>query len=385
MRIGVPKETKNNEYRIGMTPSGVAELVGDRHIVMVEKDGGCAAGFTNEDYLSAGAAVVDTAEEIFDRAEMIIKVKEPQPQECRMLRPHQTLFTYLHLAPDPEQTRLLIASGATCIAYETVTSADGSLPLLTPMSEVAGRMAAQEAAHCLQKAQGGKGTLPSGVPGVPAANFLIIGGGVVGINAARIALGMGARVTLADRCVKRLQEIDTWYGGRLQTMYSSRYNIERLLPQTDAVIGAVLVPGAAAPKLITREMLDLMQQGSVLVDVAIDQGGCFETSKPTMHKDPTFQLNGIIHYCVANMPGAVARTSTLALTNVTQPFIKALANQGVLQALINDPHLLAGLNVHRGLITLKPVSQAQGHEYVESRQALESTIGQNLPNEQLYR
>ena len=289
-----------------------------------------------------------------------------------MLRPHQTLFTYLHLAPDPEQTKLLIASGATCIAYETVTSADGSLPLLTPMSEVAGRMAAQEAAHCLEKAQGGKGILPGGVPGVPAANILVIGGGVVGINAARMAMGMGAQVTLADRSVKRLQEIDNWYGDRLQTVYSNRANIKSLLPRTDAVIGAVLVPGAAAPKLVTREMLELMQPGSVLVDVAIDQGGCFETSMPTTHQDPIFQINGIVHYCVANMPGAVARTSTLALTNVTQPFITALANQGVRQALVNDPHLLAGLNVHNGLVTLRPVANAQGYEYVDPRQALES-------------
>ena len=372
MLIGVPKEIKNHEYRIGITPSGVAELVADGHIVLVEKDGGSAVGFHNEDYLSAGAEVVDTAAEIFDRSEMIVKVKEPQPQECKMLRPHQTLFTYLHLAPDPEQTKLLIASGATCIAYETVTSADGSLPLLTPMSEVAGRMAAQEAAHCLEKAQGGKGILPGGVPGVPAANILVIGGGVVGINAARMAMGMGAQVALADRSVKRLQEIDTLYGDRLQTVYSSRANIESLLPRTDAVIGAVLVPGAAAPKLITREMLELMQPGSVLVDVAVDQGGCFETSMPTTHQDPTFQINGIVHYCVANMPGAVARTSTLALTNVTQPFISALANQGVRQALINDPHLLAGLNVHNGLVTLQPVANAQGYEYVDPRQALAS-------------
>lgn len=372
MLIGVPKEIKNHEYRIGITPSGVAELVADGHIVLVEKDGGSAVGFHNEDYHSAGAEVVDTAVEIFDRAEMIVKVKEPQPQECKMLRPHQTLFTYLHLAPDPEQTKLLIASGATCIAYETVTSADGSLPLLTPMSEVAGRMAAQEAAHCLEKAQGGKGILLGGVPGVPAANMLVIGGGVVGINAARMAMGIGAQVTLADRSVKRLQEIDTLYGDRLQTVYSSRANIESLLPRTDAVIGAVLVPGAAAPKLITREMLELMQPGSVLVDVAIDQGGCFETSMPTTHQDPTFQIDGIVHYCVANMPGAVARTSTLALTNVTQPFISALANQGVRQALINDPHLLAGLNVHNGLVTLQPVANAQGYEYVDPRQALAS-------------
>ena len=372
MLIGVPKELKNHEYRIGMTPSGAAELIADSHIVMVEKDGGSAVGFTDEDYLSAGAAVVDTAEEIFDRAELIVKVKEPQPQECKMLRSHQTLFTYLHLAPDPEQTRLLIASGATCIAYETVTSVDGSLPLLTPMSEVAGRMAAQEVAHCLEKAQGGKGILPGGVPGVPAANILVIGGGVVGINAARMAMGMGAQVTLADRSLKRLQEIDTWYGGRLQTVYSSRSNIEGLLPRIDAVIGAVLVPGAAAPKLITREMLGLIKPGSVLVDVAIDQGGCFETSKPTTHEEPTFTINGIVHYCVANMPGAVARTSTLALTNATQPFVTALANQGVLKALTNDPHLMAGLNVHNRRITLQPVAQAHGYEFVEPRQALES-------------
>ena len=287
-----------------------------------------------------------------------------------MLRSHQTLFTYLHLAPDPEQTKLLIASGATCIAYETVTSADGSLPLLTPMSEVAGRMAAQEVAHCLEKAQGGKGILPGGVPGVPAANILVIGGGVVGINAARMAMGMGAQVTLADRSVKRLQEIDTLYGDRLQTVYSSRANIESLLPRTDAVIGAVLVPGAAAPKLITREMLELMQPGSVLVDVAIDQGGCFETSIPTTHQDPTFQINGIVHYCVANMPGAVARTSTIALGNATLPFMLALADKGWRQACADDAHLLNGLNVHAGKLTYYAVGRALGLDVISPQLAL---------------
>jgi alanine dehydrogenase len=293
-----------------------------------------------------------------------------------MLREDQALFTYLHLAPDPEQTRLLVESGATCIAYETVTDADGGLPLLTPMSEVAGRMAAQEAALCLEKAQGGKGILMGGVPGVPPANVLVIGGGVVGINAARIAMGMGANVTIADRSISRLKDIDEAFGDRLNTLYSTRANIETLLPTVDAVIGAVLIPGAAAPKLISREMLGLMQPGSVLVDVAIDQGGCFETSKPTTHQDPIYSVDGIIHYCVANMPGAVARTSTLALTNATLPFVVALANQGVHHALLADANLLKGLNVHRGMITMDAVAETLGYDYVEPAQALQPALVQ---------
>ena len=376
MLIGVPKEIKNHEYRIGLTPTGVSELVANGHEVVVEKNGGAAVGFSDDDYRKAGASIIETAVEIFERAEMIVKVKEPQYQECKMLREDQTLFTYLHLAPDPEQTRLLVESGATCVAYETVTDADGGLPLLTPMSEVAGRMAAQEAALCLEKAQGGKGILMGGVPGVPPANVLVIGGGVVGINAARIAMGMGANVTIADRSLSRLKDIDEAFGDRLNTLYSTRANIETLLPTVDAVIGAVLIPGAAAPKLISREMLKLMQPGSVLVDVAIDQGGCFETSKPTTHQDPIYSVDGIIHYCVANMPGAVARTSTLALTNATLPFVVALANQGVHHALLADANLLKGLNVHKGMVTMDAVAETLGYDYVEPTQALQPALVQ---------
>ena len=376
MLIGVPKEIKNHEYRIGLTPTGVSELVANGHAVVVEKNGGAAVGFSDDDYREAGASIIETAAEIFDRADMIVKVKEPQPQECKMLREGQALFTYLHLAPDPEQTRLLVESGATCIAYETVIDADGGLPLLTPMSEVAGRMAAQEAALCLEKAQGGKGILMGGVPGVPPANVLVIGGGVVGINAARIAMGMGANVTIADRSLSRLKDIDEAFGDRLNTLYSTRANVETLLPTADAVIGAVLIPGAAAPKLISREMLKLMQPGSVLVDVAIDQGGCFETSKPTTHQDPIYSVDGIIHYCVANMPGAVARTSTLALTNATLPFVVALANQGVHHALLADANLLKGLNVHKGMVTMDAVAETLGYDYVEPTQALQPALVQ---------
>lgn len=376
MLIGVPKEIKNHEYRIGLTPTGVSELVANGHEVIVEKNGGAGVGFSDEDYKGAGASIADSAAEIFERAELVVKVKEPQPQECKMLREDQTLFTYLHLAPDPEQTKLLVESGASCIAYETVTDDRGGLPLLTPMSEVAGRMAAQEAAHCLEKAQGGRGILMGGVPGVPPANVLVIGGGVVGLNAARIAMGMGANVTIADRSLARLKQIDDLYGERLSTLYSTRANIEQLLPTVDAVIGAVLVPGAAAPKLLTKDMLALMQPGSVLVDVAIDQGGCFETSKPTTHQDPIYSVDGIIHYCVANMPGAVARTSTLALTNATLPFVVALANQGIHHALLADPNLLNGLNVHKGMVTMGAVAESLGYDYVEPAQALQPALVQ---------
>ena len=376
MLIGVPKEIKNNEFRVGLTPAGVHELVAHGHAVIVEKSCGAGVGFADEDYSEAGASIADTAAEIFERADMIVKVKEPQPQECKMLRKDQTLFTYLHLAPDPEQTRLLIESGATCIAYETVTDDEGGLPLLTPMSEVAGRMAAQEAAHCLEKEVGGKGVLMGGVPGVPPANVLVIGGGVVGINAARVAMGMGANVTIADRSLPRLKDIDEVYGERLHTLYSTRANIEKILPTIDAVIGAVLIPGAAAPKLVTRDMLGLMEPGSVLVDVAIDQGGCFETSKPTTHQDPIYEVDGTIHYCVANMPGAVARTSTLALTNATLPYVVAIANKGAHRALMADPNLLNGLNVYNGLVTMDAVAEALGYEFVEPAEALKPALVQ---------
>ncbi|MFZ0469331.1 MAG: alanine dehydrogenase, partial [Thiogranum sp.] len=320
MLIGVPKEIKNNEYRVGLTPAGARELVAHGHRVIVQKDAGTAIGLTDDLYVTAGAKIADSLEAVFADAELVIKVKEPQPNECAMLHPGQTLFTYLHLAPDPEQTRLLVESGATCIAYETVTDDQGGLPLLTPMSEVAGRMAVQEGAHALQKAQGGSGVLLGGVPGVESGNVMVLGGGVVGLNAARIAMGMGANVTIIDRSLPRLKQIDDHYGDRLNTLYSNAHTIEEQLKTADLVIGAVLIPGAAAPKLITRDMLALMKPGSVLVDVAIDQGGCFETSRATTHQDPTYVVDGIIHYAVANMPGGVARTATFALTNATLPF-----------------------------------------------------------------
>ncbi len=371
MLIGVPKEIKNNEYRVGLTPAGARELVARGHDVIVQKGAGTAIGLTDDLYVTAGAKIADSLEAVFADAELIIKVKEPQPNECAMLRPGQTLFTYLHLAPDPEQTRLLVESGATCIAYETVTDDQGGLPLLTPMSEVAGRMAVQEGAHALQKAQGGSGVLLGGVPGVESGNVMIIGGGVVGLNAARIAMGMGANVTIIDRSLPRLKQIDDLYGDRLHTLYSNAHTIEEQLKTTDLVIGAVLIPGAAAPKLITREMLALMKPGSVLVDVAIDQGGCFETSRATTHQDPTYVVDGIIHYAVANMPGGVARTATFALTNATLPFALALANKGVTQALNDDPHLLNGLNVCKGMVTYAAVAHDLGYTHVPALSALQ--------------
>jgi len=370
MLIGVPKEIKNHEYRIGLTPAGVREMVQHGHTVMVQSGGGAGIGFEDEHYQQAGAEIVAEPAEIFARADMIIKVKEPQPDECRQLRPGQILFTYLHLAPDPEQAKLLIASGASCIAYETVTADDNSLPLLAPMSEVAGRMAIQAGAHHLEKAQGGNGLLLGGVPGVEPARVLVIGGGVVGINAARMAMGMGAEVTLLDRSLNRLKELDMIFGGRLKTVYSTADAIERFAVTADLVIGAVLIPGAAAPKLITRELVGRMKKGAVLVDVAIDQGGCFETSRATTHKDPTYVVDGVIHYCVANMPGAVARTSTIALTNATLPYALRLANRGFAEALRRDPHLRNGLNVHAGKVTYAAVAEVLGHEYTDALTAI---------------
>ncbi|MDX1625374.1 MAG: alanine dehydrogenase [Wenzhouxiangellaceae bacterium] len=370
MRIGVPKEIKNHEYRIGLTPAGVRELVGHGHEVMVERDGGKAIGLTDDLYERAGATIVDTPEEIFERAEMIIKVKEPQPNECRMLSEGQVLYTYLHLAPDPEQTKLLIESGCTAIAYETVTDARGGLPLLAPMSEVAGRMSIQAGAHALERAQGGSGVLLGGVPGVRPAEVMVIGGGVVGLNAARMAMGMGADVTIFDRSLTRLKYIDELYGDRLNTLYSTEEAIDEHLATVDLVIGAVLIPGAAAPKLVKREQLKIMEPGSVLVDVAIDQGGCFETSKATTHQDPTYEVDGIIHYCVANMPGAVARTSTFALTNATLAHAVQIANKGPKKALLDDEHLRNGLNVHRGQVTYEAVARDLGYEYVPAAEAL---------------
>ena len=370
MLVGVPREIKNHEYRIGLTPAGARELVANGHQVLMQRDGGKAIGLTDEQYAKAGAQIVDSAGEIYGRADMIIKVKEPQPAECAMLRPGQVLYAYLHLAPDPAQTAALVKSGATCIAYETVTDARGGLPLLAPMSEVAGRMSIQAGAHALEKAQGGSGVLLGGVPGVKPAEVLVIGGGVVGINAARMAAGLNAQVTVVDRSLERLKYLDELYGHQLTTIYSTRDAIEERLPHTDLVIGAVLIPGAAAPKLVSREQLKLMRPGSVLVDVAIDQGGCFETSKPTTHQEPTYEVDGVIHYCVANMPGGVARTSTFALTNATLPFAVQLANKGATQALLDDEHLLNGLNVHAGKVTYRAVAEALGYEYAPARKAL---------------
>ena len=369
MLIGVPKEIKNHEYRIGLTPAGVRELEANGHQVVIQKDGGKAIGLTDDMYRKAGADIWDSAEDIFAKCDMIIKVKEPQPNECKMLRPGQLLYTYLHLAPDPDQTKALIASGCTAIAYETVTDRSGGLPLLAPMSEVAGRMSIQAGAHALEKAQGGSGVLLGGVPGVAPAEVLVIGGGVVGINAARMAMGMNAHVTILDRSLNRLKYLDELYGDRLTTIYSTHDAIESRLPHTDLVIGAVLIPGAAAPKLISRAQLSLMRPGSVLVDVAIDQGGCFETSKATTHQNPTYEVDGVIHYCVANMPGGVARTSTFALTNATLPFAVQLANKGK-QAMLDDPHLLNGLNIHAGKVTYEAVAKDLGYDYVPAAEAL---------------
>jgi alanine dehydrogenase len=363
MLVGVPKEIKNNEFRVGLTPAGARELVNAGHRVLIQNNAGAEVGLSDAMYLDAGAELVPTAQDIFGNAELVVKVKEPQPVECKMLRPEQVLFTYLHLAPDPVQTRLLIESGATCIAYETVTDRTGALPLLAPMSEVAGRMSVHQAAACLEKSKHGSGTLLAGVPGVEPAHVLVIGGGVVGINAARLAAGLGARVTVVDRSLPRLRYIDELYGDRITTLYSTSKTIEEKLPTTDAVIGAVLIPGAAAPQLVTRAMLKLMRPGSVMVDVAIDQGGCFETSKATTHEDPTYEVDNIVHYCVANMPGAVARTSTFALTNATLPYVLRLANEGWRKALASDPGFLAGLNVHAGKVTFRAVSEALGYSY----------------------
>ncbi|MBP9155029.1 MAG: alanine dehydrogenase [Xanthomonadales bacterium] len=369
--IGVPTDIKNHEYRIGLTPAGAREMTHHGHQVMVQRDGGKSIGLTNEMYEKAGARIVDTPEEIFARADMIIKVKEPQPVECQMLRPGQLLYTYLHLAPDPDQTAALVKSGCTAIAYETVTDRKGGLPLLAPMSEVAGRMSIQAGAHALEKAQGGSGVLLGGVPGVKPAEVLVIGGGVVGINAARMAMGLNARVTMLDRSLDRLKYLDELYGDKITTLYSTIDTIEELLPMTDLVIGAVLIPGAAAPKLVSKKHLSLMRPGSVLVDVAIDQGGCFETSKATTHQHPTYEVDGIIHYCVANMPGGVARTSTFALTNATLPFAVQLANKGK-QAMLDDAHLLNGLNVHAGKVTYEAVAKDLGYDYVPAADALKS-------------
>jgi alanine dehydrogenase len=378
MRIGVPKEIKNNEFRIGLTPAGVTELAHAGHEVLVERGGGASIGFDDAAYGAAGAHIAADAAGVFARSDMIVKVKEPQPEECRALRKGQVLFTYLHLAPDPRQAELLLASGATAIAYETVTGRDGGLPLLAPMSEVAGRMAVQAGCHSLEKAQGGSGTLLGGVPGVEPARVLVIGGGVVGTNAARMAMGLGADVTIVDRSITRLKELDTLFGGRMKTLYSTREAIERHALEADLVIGAVLIPGASAPKLISADQVRRMKPGSVLVDVAIDQGGCFETSRPTTHEDPCYIVDGVVHYCVANMPGGVARTSTQALTNATLPYVMALAAKGPRLAMEEDRYLRDGLNVHAGHITHPAVAEALGLDYTPAMQALTATYAADV-------
>ena len=360
MRVGVPKEIKNHEYRVGLTPASVAELTAAGHQVIVETQAGCGIDFDDRDYVDAGATIAATAAETFAGADMIVKVKEPQAQEIALLEPRHILFTYLHLAPDPEQTKGLMQSGATCIAYETVTANDRSLPLLKPMSEVAGRMSVQVGAHYLEKEQNGRGVLLGGVPGVAPARVTILGGGVSGINAAQMAVGMRADVTIYDINNSRLAELDMFFSSQIKTAYASKAAIANAVAKSELVIGAVLVPGAAAPKLVTREMLKTMKRGSVLVDIAIDQGGCFETSRPTTHQDPVFEIDGVIHYCVANMPGAVARTSAFALNNATLPFVLKLANQGAEAAMKADPHLANGLNVSGGKIRHQAVAEALG-------------------------
>lgn len=370
MIVGVPKEIKNHEYRVGMTPSSVRELTSRGHQVLVQINAGTAIGLDDDQYRAVGAEMVETAEEIFKRAEMIVKVKEPQPVECAMLRPGQILYTYLHLAPDPEQTAALVKSGAICIAYETITGANGGLPLLAPMSEVAGRMAIQAGAAHLEKSKGGMGLLLGGVPGVAPGHIVIIGAGVVGTNALQMAVGTGARVTVLDKSVDRLRQLDLVFGNRIATVYSNAQSIEEAVLSADLVIGGVLVPGAAAPKLVTRDLISRMKKGAVVVDVAIDQGGCFETSHATTHADPTYVVDGVIHYCVANMPGAVARTSTFALNNATVGHAVALASKGWKQALRDDVHLRNGLNVCEGKVTYEAVARDLNYDYVPAAQIL---------------
>jgi len=361
--IGLPKEIKNHEYRVGLTPGSVSELVRAGHKVIVQAGAGLGIGCADKEYAAVGAKIVSDAKKVFEKAEMIVKVKEPQAVECKMLGKGQLLFTYLHLAPDPLQTKGLIKSGCTAIAYETVTDAHGGLPLLAPMSEVAGRMAIQVGAVYLQKAFGGRGVLLGGVPGVAPGKVTIIGGGVVGTQAAHMAVGLGADVTLLDRSLSRLRYLDDVFKGRVKTVAANAFNTEEAVLGADLVIGAVLVPGAAAPKLVRREHLRKMKPGAVLVDVAIDQGGCFETSKATTHAEPIYEVDGIVHYCVANMPGAVARTSAFALNNATLPFTLALANKGWQQACRDDRHLLNGLNIHDGKVTYKAVAEALGYKH----------------------
>ncbi|MBK6295585.1 MAG: alanine dehydrogenase [Rhodoferax sp.] len=366
MKVGVPKEIKNHEYRVGLTPASVRELTSRGHQVLVQSGAGAAIGLSDALYQAAGATLVTDAPQVFAQADMIVKVKEPQPQECAMLREGQILYTYLHLAPDPEQTKALVKSGAICIAYETITGAGGGLPLLAPMSEVAGRMSVQAGAAHLEKSKGGMGVLLGGVPGVPAAHVAIIGAGVVGTHAMQMAVGLGARVTVLDKNVDRLRQLDLVFGNRISTVYSNAQSVEDAVLDAELVIGGVLIPGAAAPKLVTRNMIASMKKGAVVVDVAIDQGGCFETSHATTHAEPTYVVDGVVHYCVANMPGAVARTSTFALNNATIGHAVALADKGWKQALKDNAHLKNGLNVASGQVTYEAVARDLGYSYVNA-------------------
>ncbi|MGG9999923.1 alanine dehydrogenase [Pseudovibrio ascidiaceicola] len=370
MLVGVPKEIKNHEYRVGLTPDSVREVVAHGHEVVVETNAGVGIGASDADYTAAGASILPTAAEVFAKAEMIVKVKEPQAVERKMLRPDHLLFTYLHLAPDPEQTADLVASGAVCIAYETVTDEKGRLPLLAPMSQVAGRLSIQAGATALQKANGGAGVLLGGVPGVAPAKTVVIGGGVVGAHAIEMAIGLGSDVTVLDRNVDVLDALSARFGSRLKTVFSNRAALEKEVLAADLVVGAVLVAGAAAPKLVTKEHIKAMKPGSVVVDVAIDQGGCFETSRATTHQDPTYIVDEVVHYCVANMPGAVARTSTYALNNATLPYVLALADKGYAAALRDIPGFLPGLNVYKGQVTVAEVAENLGYTYVAPEAAL---------------
>lgn len=370
MLIGVPKEIKNHEYRVGLAPASIRELIAHGHSVMIQSGAGAGISVSDKDYEVVGATLISEAKEIFQKAEMIVKVKEPQPEECLMLHEGQIIFTYLHLAPDPAQARLLCDARCIAIAYETVTDDQGGLPLLAPMSEVAGRMSIQAGARSLEKSQGGRGVLLGGVPGVEAARVVVLGGGVVGTNAIRMAMGMEAQVTVLDRSLRRLKELDLQFGSKISTVYATSDAIERYVLQADLVIGAVLVPGAAAPKLVSKALLSRMQPGSVVVDVAIDQGGCFETSRPTTHTEPTYIVDGVVHYCVTNMPGAVPRTATFALNNATLPFVMELANKGYKAALLENPHLLNGLNVYCGQVTHQVVARDLERDYLAARDAL---------------
>lgn len=370
MIIGVPREIKPQENRVGLVPSSVRELVHQGHQILVETNAGEGIGCTDQDYIGCGAQIIPTAADVFAKADMIVKVKEPQESELKLLRPDQILFTYLHLAPDPEQAKGLINSGCIAVAYETVTCETGGLPLLAPMSEVAGRLSIQAGAHALERQNGGSGILLSGVPGVGPGNVMIIGGGVAGTNAAKVALGIGAKVAIFDRSLQRLRELDDLFEQKVQTIYSTLYNIENYVQKADLVIGAVLIPGKSAPKLVSKEMLLTMKKGSVLLDIAIDQGGCFETSHPTTHHEPTYTIEGIVHYCVANMPAAVARTSAFALNNATLPYASALASKGIVKALKEDKHLRNGLNVYKGKITHKLVAEDLGYTFTDPMDVL---------------